>query len=666
MPDVASTPQVVRFGVFEVDLWAGELRKKGVRVRLQEQPLQVLAVLLEQPGHVVTREELKHKLWAGTIVDFDHSINTTINKLREALGDSADTPRFIETLPRRGYRFIYPVNGALIVDTSVPVNDVPAATTTAAVNGAPTLAITVPGGLEDTSKVRDPAASWWRRHRAAGVVIFALLVALPLLGLNVGGLRDQMVGGPGAGHVTSIAVLPLKNLSGDPQQDYFADGMTEALITELGKIGALQVLSYQSMVSYRQSAKPLRQIAQELKVEAILEGAVLHSGERVRITANLIQVSPERHLWAETYEFNLRDVLTVQGEVARDMATRIRVKVTPREQTRLTTSRRVDAEAYEAYLLGRAHLSKTPTRASWTSAKEYFEKAIDKDPGYAAAYAALAELHIRHRGLTRDSSDARIQARQWGEKALKLDDTLAEAHAMLARSAQQDWDWPGAEREFRRAIELNPSYALARIWYAMYLYAMQRFEEAAVEARRAQQLDPASSLVNTWAGAAYFFVGRSADAMASWQKTLELDPNYADASLAIARTYVTQGKHQQAIEGLRKALLLNERHPLLLGALAHAYARDGQRDEALKLVSELTQIEAEERRSTPFGIIWAYAGLGDKDRAFACLERAYQDRVGRLVWLNVDPLLEPLRSDSRFRDLARRVGLPMLSSPQAR
>jgi TolB-like protein/Tfp pilus assembly protein PilF len=559
------------------------------------------------------------------------------------------------------------VNGALIVDSTIPVNGVPAAGTTAPTNGAPTAAITVPSGLEGGSRVGKPAA-WWRRRWTARMLLVALpALLLGLLALNVGGLRDQLVGRHA--DITSIAVLPLKNVSGDPQQDYFADGMTEALITELGKIGALRVLSYQSLVSYRQTAKPVPQLARELNVDTFLEGSVFHSGERVRITANLVQASPERHLWSESYEFNLRDVLAVQGEVARDVTRRIRVKVTPGEQERLTTSRRVDSEAYEAYLLGRAYLSKTPTPTNWMRAKEYFAKAIEKDPGYAPAYGGLAELHMRHRGSSiRNPRDARLQARQWGEKALKLDDTLAEAHNALGRVAQQEWDWAGAEREYRRAIELNPSYPQARTNYAMFLYAMLRFEEAVVEGRRAQQLDPVSPFVNTWAGAAYFFAGHADEAMASWQKALELDPGYADASLVLARTYLTQGKHQQAIAELQKAVALNEKQTLILGALAHAYARAGRSEEAVQVVRALKRIEGEEEREyvPPFGLIWAYAGLGDKEQAFAYLERSFDERRDRMVWLNVDPLLDPLRSDPRFKDLVRRVGLPTLASPPRR
>jgi tetratricopeptide (TPR) repeat protein len=273
---------------------------------------------------------------------------------------------------------------------------------------------------------------------------------------------------------------------------------------------------------------------------------------------------------------------------------------------------------------------------------------------------------MRHRGSsTRNPGDARQQARQWAEKALKLDDTLAEAHNALGRVAQQEWDWAGAEREYRRAIELNPSYPIARVNYAMLLYAMLRFDEAVVEARRAQQVDPASPFVNTWAGAAYFFAGRVDEAMASWQKALELDPGYADASLVLARTLLTQGHHEQAIAELRKAVIFNEKQPLILGALAQAYARAGQREEALKLVGELKRIEIEERIYVPpFGLIWAYAGVGYHEQAFAILERSFEERRDRMVWLNVDPLLDPLRSDSRFTDLVRRIGLPTRGSRQ--
>jgi TolB-like protein/Flp pilus assembly protein TadD len=521
-------------------------------------------------------------------------------------------------------------------------------------------------GLETAATTIEsrPSRSKIRWPMAATMVLVVVALALMV------GVRQRVFGGPRVGEISSIAVLPLKNLSGDPTQDYFADGMTEALITELGKISALQVLSHQSVNGYRQTAKPIPEIARELRVGVLLEGTVLHSGSRVRITTNLVQAVPERHLWAESYEFDGQDVLAVQGEVARDVASRIRINVTPQEHARLTRSRRVDPDVYQAYLLGRAFLLQAATTNNWRRAKEYFDQAIAKDPAYGPAYASLAELYMRARGSPfRNPADLRRQARQWAEQALKLDDTLAEAHTALARAAQQEWDWVVAEREYRRAIDVNPSYPRARIWYAMYLYGMGRFDEAVVQAKRAQELDPASAYVNTWAAAAYLFGGRSDEGNAFLQKALELDPRYTDANIIRARTYVARGMYDPAVAELQSAVgLTKQRQPLLLGALAHAYARAGRREEALQLVEELRRIETDagEEYVPPFGLIWAYAGLGDNDQAFRWLEQAYTQGSDRIVWLNVEPLLDPLRADPRFDELVRRVGLPMKAPPRSR
>jgi len=624
---VAAGSQVVRFGVFELDVRAGELRKKGVRLRLQEQPRQVLAVLLAQRGEIVTREELRQKLWTdGIIVDFDHSLNTTISKLREVLGDSADTPRFIETLPRRGYRFIYPVNGAAEAAAAVPGR-----------------------------------RAWWSRRWALLVGPLALLLGLGAF--NVGGVRDRLLGRPVAVEVKSIAVLPLRDLSAGRDQEWFAEGMTEALVTQLGKLGTLDVISHQSVLGYRGTTKSLPEIARELKVGAILEGTVLRSGERIRVTANLVQAAPERHLWAETFEFDRRDILAVQSEVARGVAHHIRIKLTPQQEAGLSTSVRVHPEAYQAYLVGRVHTYKAGPREVWKSAKEYFEKAIEIDPRFAPAYASLAELYVRTgRGtVSRDSRgvywDGRQQARQLAEKALELDDTLAEAHTALGRIAEVEWNWPQAEREYRRAVELNPSYPLARVWYAMHLYAWERFEEASFHAKRAQQLDPASAFVNTWAAAAHGYAGRIEDAFASARRATELDPTSWEASQVLSRLYMIQGTYQPAITELERARTLNPRDPEILGMLAYAHGRAGQRERALEFAGELKRVLAEGQ--TPFAMVWAQVGLGDKDQAFAWLERSYDERRIRMQWLRVDPLLAPLRTDPRFDDLVRRISLPI-------
>jgi TolB-like protein/DNA-binding winged helix-turn-helix (wHTH) protein/Tfp pilus assembly protein PilF len=613
-----------RFDALEFDVRALELRKAGVKIKLEGQPLRILALLIERPGELVTREDLRKQLWPGnTIVDFEHSINAAMKRLREALGDSAETPRFIETLPRRGYRFLQPMK-------SLDAQAIPPARV--------------------------------RRYGWQASLLSIGLLLIGLLAVNAFGLRDRLLGRPVAGEITSIAVLSLRNLSADPEQDYFAEGMTEALITDLGKIGTFDVISHQSVLAYRGTPKSLPEIARELKVSVVLEGTVLRSGDRIRVTANLVQAAPERHLWAETFEFDRRDILAVQREVALRVAHHVRIKLTPQQEARLGASRRVDPEAYEAYLLGRAHTFKAGQKEVWKSAKEYFEKAIEIDPRFAPAYASLAELYVRTgRGtVSRDSRgiywDGRQQARQLAEKALELDDTLAEAHTALARAAEVEWNWPQAEREYRRAVELNPSYPLARIWYAAHLCAMERCEEASFHAKRAQHLDPVSPFVNTWVGAVHFYAGRIDEARASLQKAVELDPTSWEASQLLSRVYVIQEMYEPAIAELERARKFHPRDPELLGVLAYTHARAGQREKAFRLTGELEGMVAEGQ--TPCPMVWAYVALEDNDEAFAWLERCCNERRIRMRWLKLDPLLAPLRTDQRFADLVRRVGLP--------
>ena len=605
-----------RFETYEFDRRALELRRGGVKLKLEGQPLRILSMLVERPGELVTREDLRRQLWPGnTIVDFEHSINAAIKRLREALGDSAETPRFIETLPRRGYRFRPTVKSV---------------------------------GADAVPRVR-------RYGWQASLFVLGVL-AIGLVAMNAFGLRDRLMG-PGPASL-ALAVLPLKNLSGDASQDYYADGISEALITELGKIGRLQVLSFQSMSRYRQTQKPLPEIARELKVDALLEGSVVRLGDRVRITAKLFQAAPERQLFSESFEFDARDVLAVQAEVARSVATRARIRLAPQEQARLATARRVDPEAYEAYLLGRAYFfnygAETPAKA-----KAYYEKSIAKDPTYAPAYASLAELLTGRAGLFPVA--ARAQARQLAEKALALDDSLVEAHTALGRISQQEWDWVGAERAYRRAIDANPSYALARVWYAVHLFGMERFEEAAQQAERAQRLDPVSSYVNTLAGMAYLLAGQVDKARAIWQRVIDLDPMHSLAKRYIAESYLKERNYDQAIGILEKAVTYTPKEPLLLGALAHCYARAGRRQEALKLTRELVIREASSDGQVPFATIWAYVGLEEYDEAFARLEKAAAARRPRMMYLRVDSWLEPLHGDPRFQEIVRQMNFPSKS-----
>src|SRR4029077_11243654 len=444
---------VVRFGVFEADLRSGELRKQGVKVKLQEQPFQILRILLEHPGEVVSREELQQKIWpADTFVDFDHGLNNAIRRLREALGDTADTPRFIETLPKRGYRFIGPVNGKGSAGV-VPVQDVPPVIRPATVHRR------------------------WRRTLAASLVAVGVAVALVLataLGSTFGNLQRWVSAGSSSPSIHSLAVLPLQNLSGDPAQEYFVDGMTEELITVLSRISGLKVISRTSVMRYKKTDQPLPEIARELNVDAIVEGSVLRSGDRVRITAQLIYAAKDTNLWSETYDRDLRDVLTLQSEVARAVAAEIRVKLTPGERESLKTPRPVNLPAHELYLQGSYYLA---LPRGCARAVEFFQRAIQAEPnargyvGLARAYDCLSFVEVAPVEFLPKEEAAALEA-------LRLDQNSSDAHLILARTRlDYDRDWSGAEKEFKRAIELNPNSSEAHLDYAFFLDSMGRMEE---------------------------------------------------------------------------------------------------------------------------------------------------------------------------------------------
>jgi len=627
-PTSPVSPQV-EFGPFRADLQTGELWANGKRIKLEGQPFQLLALLLEKPGQLVTRDEFQQKLWpADTFVDFEHSINTAIKRLREVLGDSAESPRFIETLPRRGYRFIYPVNGAR----------------------AP-------------AEVQVLPMAWWRRRWAAGVLAFTALLAVALAA-NVGGLRDRIMGRTSLGPITSVAVLPCKNLTGDPAQEFLADGLTDVLTTQLAQVRSLTVPSVTSAMYFKGERKRLSEIARELRVQAMVEPSVQRSRDRLLVNVQLIHAPTDRHLWAKSYEVDPKNVQALLPAIAREILEAMNVQVTLEEKSRLSSSRETTPEANEAYLRGRYHFRKG-TDADRAKAHEYFEKAIEKDPNFALAYANLAVLRA-HGGFFRAGAgplEARTQTRQWAQKAVDLDGTLAEPHTALAWIEMMDWNWMGAEQEFRRAIELNPNYPVARTWYAQFLSYMRRFEESLAQAEIARRLDPVSPDTSVHCAESYLNAGRVDEAIESYQKVLELEPNYYVVHHSLARAYIEKGMHQQAIEELEKAMALGGREPLSLGVLAYAYARAGRRQEALKLVTELLHRSNSEHMPPLRPLAIAYSGLGDKDKAFACLETAYQRRSGALFELNSQPLYAALRADPRFSDLARRIGLPPESLP---
>jgi len=504
-----------------------------------------------------------------------------------------------------------------------------------------------------------------RRRRvllATGIILpTGIIIALMLLvvGLNVNGWRERLRGKLVSPHIESLAVLPLENLSRDPDQEYFANGMTEALITELAQIESLKVISRTSVVRYRETKEPLSQIAKELKVDAVVEGSVQRSGEKVGINVQLIDARTDRHLWAKSYERDLRDILTLQREVASAITTEIRAKVTPQEQSNLARAHQVDEAAYEAYLKG-LYYSDRRTQEGLMKGNEYFQQAIALDPNYALAHAGLANSYADLGGWLGFFSprDFLPRAREEASKALAIDDTLAQAHYSLAEAKlKYEWDWSGAEREYRRAIQLNPNYAPAHQGYGTYLEALARFDEAIAERKRARELDPLSPLRTADVGYPFYWAGQYDQAIEHYRRGLELDPTFFWSYLWIGEAYVEKGMHEEAIAEIRKAVALSAGNARVLATLGYAYAVSGRRSEALKVLNDL-RARSKQSYVSPYFIALVYAGLGENDRTLQWLEKAYQERHPYLLLLKVQPVFRKLRSDSHFQDLLRRIGFP--------
>ncbi|MEP7132729.1 MAG: protein kinase [Acidobacteriota bacterium] len=496
-----------------------------------------------------------------------------------------------------------------------------------------------------------PRVGWPRQgvflFAAAGIVLLALA-----LGSTVGGWGKRLPGSAKPAAIQSLAVLPLANLSGDPEQEYFADGMTEALITSLAQLSGLRVISRTSVMQYKNVRKPLTEIARELKVEGIVEGSVMRAGARVRITAQLIQAATDKHLWAQDYERDLRDVLTLQSEVARAIAREVQVKIGPEEQGRLKKSQRVDPSAYEAYLKGRYHWNKR-TEEGIKTGVSFFEQAIQLDPTYAPAYAGVADSYVvlqSHRFVP--SAEAHPKAKAAARKALEIDETLSEAHASMASVLWDDSDSIGAEREFQRAIQLNPGYSTARQWYGEFLSQKGEHERAITEARRAVQLDPLSLMIHRNLGMIYYMARRYDLAIQQFRATLEIGPDFSLAHSGLGWVYLQTGMRKEAIAELESARALSGADPGSTSALGYAYGVAGEREKALRLLDELKE-RSKGHYVSPFDIAVVYVGLGEKEQAFEWLRKACEERAGDLGTVNRDPAFDGLRADSRFAALAR-------------
>ena len=560
----------IRFGSFEADLGSGELRRDAKAIRLPDQPFRVLAALLERPGQLVTREELQRRIWASeTFVDFERGLNKAMNRLREVLGDSAEDPVFIETLPRRGYRFIARVE-----------------------------------------------------HR-----------------------------------IGSLAVLPLENLSGDPGLEYWADGMTDELVNHLARMSGLRVISRTSVMRFKRNRAPLPEIAAQLDVDALIEGSVMIAGKSVRIRVQLVDAATDSHLWAENYDGELMEAANLQVRIAESIARQIRSRLLPEEAGLLAKKKSVSPEAYEAYLKGRFFWNMR-TEPDLNRSVDYFHHAIALDPEYAMAYYGLASA-FGMIGVFALRSPVEVYplAEIAAQKALALDPLLAEAHAAMAFvNLQFKWDWASAEKEFQRAIELNPNYAVAHQWYAFLLSLLRRTEESIEEVRKARQLDPLSTPINGFVGFVYMKARRCAEAVEACRKAIEIDPSNPFGHWMLARAFDVDNKLQEALAEAEKAAALSGGSMPYESHLGYALARIGDEPGAQRILNRLTELETQ-RYISPYDVAIIYAALGNHDETLQWLEKAYVHRTSRLTELS-DPGFDNVRFDPRFQDLTRRVGLP--------
>lgn len=604
-----------------VDLAAGEIRKGGIRLKLQQQPFAVLESLLDRPGEAITREELQKRLWPDEVfVDYDRGLNKAVNRLRDVLGDNVDSPRYVETLPQRGYRFV----GTVERDEPTPEALVPVAS-------AP-----VPAG---------PAHQVRRRLHWA-LPLLAAVAAVGAAWIWQRALSPRL---------QSIAVLPLENLSSDPAQEFFSDGMTDELIGELAHIPSLHVISRTSVMGYKKATRAkLPAIARELGVDAIVEGTVTNTGGKVRITAQLIRARDDRHLWSQKYECELTDILRVQAEVARAIARQVNASLRPEGQSRFDQPRAVNPEAYQALLQGNYFLQQNIRGIP--KSMEWFRQSLALDPEQVDAHAGLAQALI-YAGIYefRPFAEAYGEAREEARRALALDDRNVAAHNALADVKKGlEWDLAGAEREHRRALELNPSHLLTRLWLAETLSRMEHHEEALAESARAVSLDPVSALSHNNRAMLLWRARRYDEAIQEARKALELDPSHVNALWWQGLAHAGKREFAAAEECLRKGYQMS-RAPVFLGSLGYVLGLAGEAEKARGALNELTVL-GRTRFVSALNFATVHAGLADADETFGWLEKAAAARDGRVHQL-VSPLFDRFRGDPRYADLKARIGL---------
>ncbi len=635
------------FGPFRLDTAERLLLRNGEEVLLTPKVFDLLLVLVENSGHIFEKDELMKAIWLDTVVE-EANLTRNISTLRKALGEGPDTHQYIETIPWRGYRFVAGVKEVTNnnTETAITIPPSPSAPSETEERGLRSGEAIAAGPV---SNVASPVTWIRRRQVAAGAI------ALALLAFGGWALYLRFKTHP---PIESLAVLPFTSGSADPQTAYLSDGITESLINNLSQLPNLRVIARTTAFRYKDQAADLSKIGRDLNVNAVLSGKVHLRGDTIIVQADLVNVADGAQLWGQQYTRKLSDIFALQAEVATDIAEESQSKLTGEEKRLLAKRYTNDTEAYQLYLKGRFFWDKR-TEDGFKKAIDYFRQATQRDPQYALAHTGLADAYI---GLTfynyLPPKEAMPQAKASALEALKSDDMLAEAHASLAHvNVNYDWDWTGAESEFKRAIALNPRYPTAHQWYAAhYLTPKGRLDEALAEMSQARDLDPLSLVMNSFMGSTLYFAGKRDQAVEQCFKTLELDLNFGVARWHLGLALVQAERFEEAIAELNKAVALSGGSPLMKAALGHAYAVSGRRGEAMKILTELVKL-AERSYVSASEIAAIYAGLGERDRTMAWLEKAAEERAFHLVYLKVRPEFAPLRSDPRFADLLRRVGL---------
>jgi TolB-like protein/DNA-binding winged helix-turn-helix (wHTH) protein/Tfp pilus assembly protein PilF len=631
-----SATRVLRFGVFQVNLAARELRKHGVRIRLPGQPFCVLSILLESPGQVVSRDEMRDKLWgSGTFVDYERSLNSAIRKLRAVLGDSQESPRYIETVPRLGYRFIAPVE-EISSSGETPHTGPPEPPSSVAV-----------------AKVAALSDRHWPLILGIATVLLTLLAGYFMW-------SRARVGPQPSSERLMLAVLPFENLTGDPAQDYLSDGLTEEMIGQLGRLDPehLGVIARTSVMHYKHTTEQVGQIGRELGVQYVLEGSLRRESDRVRVTAQLVQMKDQTRIWSQQYDRELKSLLALQGEIAQETANEIQLTLGTGHKLR-TADRKLGSpssyQAYDLYLKGRYFWNKR-TKDGFQQAADYFQQAIANDPNYARAYAGLADTFALMSSWSYvPQTEAIPKARAAALRALQLDDGLAEAHTSLALIAENyDYDWQTAENEYRRAIQLDPQYATAHQWYAECLSFQGRFPEALEESERARQLDPLSLIIATDHAAILYFARQYDRAIEQFRAVLAMEPNFARAHMVVY-PYVEKGMFSEAQEEAGR-WHHGDGSPVW-EVQAYVYGRWGKQQEAERALAQWKRGSLARPVAATFVVLEAYVATGRKEEALALIEKSYREHSNLVTSLKVEPALDPLRGDPRFQELLRRTGL---------